>query len=152
MAQEIPVSVSLPRDLLVMLGRAAGRAGRAPGDYLCSLLAVTLEPTAPMPDETDRALRLALRLATDWPDLQHRLRVAGHVLRPLDAPEGELSLCCWPLERPLMPLTALGTSRRALTLRFGLAFPPQGYGALHPSLGGIAPRPHPDSAQARHAA
>jgi hypothetical protein len=144
MAQNIPIAVELPRDLLLTLGRAAGRAGCAPADYLCHLLAATLEPTAPVPDRTDRALRLALRLATDWPDLQHRLRATGHVLRTLGAPDDELSLCCWPLERPLMPLSAFGTSRRALTLRFGLAFPPEGYAA---SLGRHALMPCADPAE-----
>ncbi len=126
MAQDIPISVDLPRDLLLMLGRAATRAGCAPADYLCGLLTVALKPTPPIPDDPGRAVRLALCLATDWPDLQHRLRMTGHVLRPLGAQDGELSLCFWPLERPLMPLKALGVSRADLVLRLGADFPPNG--------------------------
>lgn len=127
MEQDIPVSIDLPRDLLLTLGRAAGQAGCAPTDYVYRLLSAALDPVTGQTDNALRmALRLALRLATDWPDLQHRLRMSGHVLRALNGAEGELSLCRWPLERPLMPLTALGVSRADLVLRLGADFPPDG--------------------------
>ncbi len=127
MEQDIPVSVDLPRDLLLTLGRAAGQAGCAPADYLHRLLSAALDPAAGQKEHAlHMTLRLALRLATDWPDLQHHLRLSGHVLRALSGAEGELSLCRWPLERPLMPLAALGVSRADLVLRLGADFPPDG--------------------------
>ena len=71
------------------------------------------------------AVKIALADAHDWPDLQKRLRKAGCVLR-LVGPAGELMLCSWPHERPILPLTALGGSRAMLALRFGGDFPPGG--------------------------
>ncbi|MCX8507496.1 MAG: hypothetical protein ORN49_01225 [Rhodobacteraceae bacterium] len=127
MAQDIPVSIDLPRDLLLTLGQMATQFGCAPSDYLCRLLSDLLDPApAGQGKAVCPALQLALRLAIDWPDLQHRLRRTGHVLRALSDPVGELTLCNWPLEQPVMPLTALGVSRAELARRLGADFPPSG--------------------------
>jgi hypothetical protein len=128
MAKDIPVTLDLPEELLLALGRAARRCGRRPSDHLRLLLQSVLETAGPAPARRDEAVRLALAAAADWPDLQRRLRALGCVLRP--GPGGGLKLCSWPRERPILPLTAFGASREALVLRFGSDFPPCGAPAI----------------------
>lgn len=125
MAQDRPVTLALDTDMLVALGRAARAAGASPSDYVRACLARALADKA---GSAEAALRLALAQAEGWVDLQGRLRRAGFVLRQgVDGgADGGLTVHSWPRERPLMPLSALGISTAALTLRYGAVFPPSG--------------------------
>ncbi len=127
MAEDITVTLDLSEDLLLALGRAADRAGPRPTDYLRQLLALALDRPDRMRGRRDEALRLALGQAADWPDLQRRLRAQGCVLR--DDGAGGLNVCSWPLERVLLPVHSLGTTREALVLRLGADLPPDGRSA-----------------------
>jgi hypothetical protein len=122
MAKDIPVTLDLSPDVLLALGRAAERCGRRPGDHLALLLRSALEMSCPTRGRRDEEVHCALATAHDWPNLQHRLRALGYVLR-LGA-DSELRLCSWPRERPILPLSVFGTSREALAMRFGRDFPP----------------------------
>lgn len=123
MDEEIAVTLTLSQDLLRALGRAAARSHLGPTDYLRQLMGQALGAGARAPIE--ERVRLAFALSCSWSDLQHRLREAGFVLRP-DPGTGELQLCSWPVERPIMPLPQLGLNAAGLALRFGSAFPPDG--------------------------
>jgi len=115
------VTVDLPEALLLALGQAARAAGCPPSDYLCAVLRGALDRTAArLRPEADR-IRLAVDLSDGWVGLQRRLRAAGFVLRR--APEGGLAVHSWPIERPILPLQALGLGEADLTLRFGARFP-----------------------------
>jgi len=117
MAQYIPVSLDLPSDLLCALGHAAERVRCAPSDYVWRVLAAHVGTT---PAGPAASVGEALACASDWLDLQRRLRAGGHVLRQRD---GALMLMSWPLERFLVPLAALGHRTEDLVLRFGAPFP-----------------------------
>ena len=120
MAKDIPVTLDLPEELLCALGHAASRAKCPPSDYLRRALGALLGDRPPGPGDRVRQA-LALALAHDWLDLQRQLRASGHVLRFCGG--GGLVLNSWPVERPLMPLAALGYRAEDLVLRFGAAFP-----------------------------
>ena len=125
------VTVDLPETLLLALGRAARAAGCSPSDFLRAVLRGALDRSpARLRSEEEEILR-AVHLSADWVELQRRLRSAGFVLRR--APEGALAIHSWPIERPLLPLGALGLGEPDLTLRFGNRSPtdaPRGPG--HP--------------------
>lgn len=125
MSRTVRVTVDLPDALLLALGHAAKQARLAPSDFLCSLLAAGLSSGGQLPAEVPAAVRPALLLARDWPDLQRRLRATGLVLRLY---EGCLWLCLWPLNTVLMPADAAGMGLVDLTLRFGAVFPGQDLG------------------------
>lgn len=65
-------------------------------------------------------LFLVFAQATGWLDLQGRLRKRGFSLRKRD---GTVHLHSWPQDHSLLPLSALGQSETALTLRFRAPFP-----------------------------
>ncbi|MFN6951532.1 MAG: hypothetical protein ACK4NE_02920 [Albidovulum sp.] len=115
------VTIDLPETLLLALGRAARAAGCSPSDYLRAALAAALEPRPARPVSAEGRILHAVRLAADWVDLQHRLREAGFVLRRV--PGEGLTLHTWPVERAVLPLSALGFGETDLTLRFGVGFP-----------------------------
>ena len=133
MSKILSVSVDLPDALLLALGRAAERAQVLPSDYLCSLLAAGLLAGGQIPAAAPEAMRPALLLASDWPDLLRRLRAVGLVLR---LREGRLWLCQWPLDQALMPAGEAGLDLGDLTLRFGAGFP----GCAGRSVTAISPR------------
>ncbi|MEZ5910929.1 MAG: hypothetical protein R3D84_00855 [Paracoccaceae bacterium] len=121
-------SVELAPALLGDLLDAAEARGQSAADFIRAAIAdaVAPKPPNPAPDNPAGAERLAplvdaLACATDWFDMQSRLRGLGYVLRR-DC-DGRLVLCSWPLERALMPVSKLGHSAEALSLRFGAPFP-----------------------------
>jgi hypothetical protein len=123
MARLITVSLELPDDLLLALGRAARAAGCGPSAYLGAALAAALE----RPERFVAAERVgqALSRAKCWLDLQRRLRAEGFVLR-LIGEEERLWLCLWPENRPLFEAGDLGVDLAGLCLRFRADFPGRG--------------------------
>ena len=122
MARDMSVTLTLSEDLLLALGRAAQDMRVQPSDYVRAVVQMALDRNGfALPGDED-AVRVALHLATGWPDLQKRLRAQGRVLRA--GPGGELFVHSWPQERRLLPLALFGASREGLTLRFGTGFPP----------------------------
>jgi hypothetical protein len=115
------VTIDLPEALLLALGQAARAAGCPPSDYLRAVLRGALDRTPARLRPEEEVIRRAVNLAADWVELQHRLRGAGFVLRR--APDGALAVHSWPVERPLLPLAALGLGEADLTLRFAAGFP-----------------------------
>jgi len=117
MAKDVPVSVSLSDTLLLALGRLAHARGTRPSDELDAILrAVLLTPLT-----VEQRLANIGREASDWVELQHRLRIEGFALR-IHAEQG-LQLCTWPKIRPLMPAAEAGLDLLELTLRFKTRFP-----------------------------
>jgi len=161
MSQEIAVTLNLTDRTLCALGHRAAREGVSPTLLLRALLDRILldrvlaagTPTgaavgmaaadtavATVADvAADVAVGDALALARDWPDLQHRLRRAGLVLRR-SSDGGGLDLCRWPIEGPVMALSRLGVSADALALRYGCDFPPDGGAAANRHRLAIRPR------------
>lgn len=116
------VSLRLPDDLIDALDRAGRAQGRSPAELVRGLLEAMFL-TAPQAVASSDLMRVhaALGAARGWLDLQTRLRAAGFVLRLSEA--AELALHAWPLDRPLVPIEALGTSLPALCIRFHAPFP-----------------------------
>lgn len=115
------VTIELPDALLLALGQAARAAGCSPSDYVRAVLRGALDRSpARLRPETEEILQ-AIHLAQDWVDLQRRLRARGHVLRR--TADGGLAVHSWPVERAILPLSAIGLGEADLTLRFGRAFP-----------------------------
>jgi hypothetical protein len=121
MERSISVELDLPPALLLALGRAARRAGLTPSDYVASVLAAAVERADFPPIGTADVVQQALMAASDWLDLQCRLRRAGYVLRR--DPAGDLMLHDWPLNRPLLPMADLGHGMAGLTVQFQAPFP-----------------------------
>lgn len=122
MAKDQAVELTLTDELLLALGRAAREARVRPGEYVRAVLAIALDRDGFGLPGAAEEVRIALHLASGWPDLQKRLRAKGRVLR---SGEGdELFLHSWPAERRIVPLTFFGDSREGLALRFGTPFPP----------------------------
>lgn len=122
MAEDRTVELELPHRLLLALGRAAESARVRPSAYLCAVLEIALDREGFALPGAEEEVRIALHLATGWPDLQKRLRAQGRVLRAGEG--GELFLHTWPEGRRLLPLALFGESRAGLTLRFATDFPP----------------------------
>lgn len=123
MAHDQTVELALSDRLLLALGRAARDARVAPSTYLRAVLEIALDRDGCGLPGAEEEVRIALHLATGWPDLQRRLRAGGRVLRVVEG--GKLALFTWPCERRLLPLSLFGESREGLVLRFGTPFPPQ---------------------------
>ena len=121
MPKLLPVAIDLPVPLILALGQAARTAGQAPSDFLTLLIAEALDRCGASPPATADIVRHAVQMAADWLDLQRRLRRAGFVLRQHE--EGQLWLHDWPMNRPLLPLAALGHTLATLTLAFRAPFP-----------------------------
>ena len=121
MTQDLSVSVDLPEDVLAALGNAADAAGCRPSDYLNAVLRVFLADTPSRGGGQDEVIRTAIHGATDWLDLQRRLRSKGYVLRRV--PEGGLAVHTWPRDRAILRIEDLGYSLAGLVLKFGAAFP-----------------------------
>ncbi|MFZ1662497.1 MAG: hypothetical protein WAT77_11105 [Paracoccaceae bacterium] len=117
MVKDVPVSVDLPDDLLLALGRLARDHGTMPSDELRAILRAALFP----PPTVVQRLAFICRDATGWVELQHLLRAEGFVLRLFGGQE--LQLCTWPAIRPLMPAAEAGFEQLELTLRYGRMFP-----------------------------
>lgn len=115
------VTIDVPETLLAALGRAAAAAGVGPSEYLRAVLRGALDRSPARLRSREEEIAQLLHLASDWVDLQRRLRAAGFVLRR--DRQGELVIHSWPLERPLLPAAGLGLGLAALTLRFGTGFP-----------------------------
>ncbi len=122
MAKDQSVALTLSDDLLLALGRAAREARVRPSEYMRAVLEIALDRDGFGLPGAEDAVRIALHLATGWPDLQKRLRARGRVLRAGEG--GELFLHSWPANRRLLPLVLFGESRAGLTLRFDTPFPP----------------------------
>ncbi|WP_157617147.1 CopG family transcriptional regulator [Thioclava pacifica] len=128
MKQHRLVSLRLPLDLIDQIGREAHALGLSPAEMARQALRRGL---APEPEEVGEAaptmlpemvaVHEALDRASDWLDLQKRLRRAGFVLRA--GTRGAISLHDWPANRFLMPLDELGTSPAELVLRYRAPFP-----------------------------
>lgn len=121
MTQHHSLSVDLPDDILAALGNAADAAGCHPSDYLNAVLRVFLTDAPSRATGQDEVIRSAIHGATDWPDLQRRLRAKGYVLRR--APDGGLAIQTWPRGRAILRIEDLGYSHAGLVLKFGGAFP-----------------------------
>lgn len=123
MAKMISISVDLPDDLLLALGRASGQAGCQPAEYLRAALGRALL----RPGVFDLAERVneSVAFARDWIDLQRRLRSEGFVLRLLGADE-VLWLCSWPENHRLCQAADAGVDLAGLCLRFRADFPGRG--------------------------
>lgn len=117
MAKAVPVTIELPEDLLLALGRLAQVHGSLPSQELLWILHAALLPSPSLPERLARICVTAI----GWVDLQHRLREEGFVLRQYDR-QG-LKLCSWPKIRPLMEAREAGFDPQELTLRFGSRFP-----------------------------
>jgi hypothetical protein len=120
------VTIRLPESLLDGAMRAARSEEVTAAEFIRAALAARLAERAGSNDaaaELRGALRRELCAAADWVDLQRRLRARGFVLRERGA---ELWLSAWPVERPLLPLAVLGSTREDLTLRFRAPFPVHG--------------------------
>jgi hypothetical protein len=117
------VTLRLPESLLLALGRTARLRGMAAADLVRAILAEGAGQTAGvLPDRPLRApLAEEFASATDWVDLQSRLRRRGFALRC--SADGGLALHDWPGDRHLVPLSRLGQDEAALTLRFRGPFP-----------------------------
>ena len=72
-----------------------------------------------------RALATDFAQAATWAGVQARLRARHLVLRRR---QDAIWLCTWPLERPVLPLSRLGTSEEELTLLYRAPFPAHGIG------------------------
>lgn len=121
MTQHHSVSVDLPEDVLAALGNAADAAECRPSDYLNALLRVVLANTPSRASRQEQVIRTAIHKASDWLDLQQRLRSNGYVLRRL--PGGDLAIHAWPRDRAILRIEDLGYSLAGLVLKFGAAFP-----------------------------
>ncbi len=121
MARHIPVTVEFSKDTLLALGRAAQFARTTPSDYLRAVLRTALERSPVRLRGADDVIRLAIVLASDWLDLQSRLRAANYVLRLSD--ERGLCVHSWPRNQVILPIEDIGHSLADLTLRFGAPFP-----------------------------
>jgi hypothetical protein len=123
MAKMISISVDLPDDLLLALGRASRQAGCQPAAYLRA----ALERALLRPGMFDLAARVneTVALARDWIDLQQRLRGEGFVLRLLGSDE-VLWLCSWPENHRLCRAADAGVDLAGLCLRFRADFPGRG--------------------------
>ncbi|MBD3803969.1 MAG: ribbon-helix-helix protein, CopG family [Thioclava sp.] len=127
MKQHRLVSLRLPLDLIDQLGREARALGLSPAEMarqalrqgLTSDTADDEEASAMLPEM--RAVQEALDRASDWLDLQQRLRNAGFVLRAGAC--GAIGLHDWPANRFLIPLDEVGTSPAELVLRYRAPFP-----------------------------
>ncbi len=117
------VSLRLPDDLLLALGRTARLRGMAVPDLVRAILRDGTAATgAVLPDLPVQApLAGEFAAATDWVDLQSRLRRNGYVLRC--AGEAGLALHDWPGDSRLLALSRIGQDEAALTLRFRAPFP-----------------------------
>ncbi len=133
MTQFMPVALDLPVPLILALGQAARDAGVTPTDFVILALTDALHDRGQAPGDATAGVRQALCLASDWLDLQRRLRQAGHVLRRHR--DGGLYLHDWPFDRPVLPLSDLGYTLAGLTLRFAAPFPGEPVEAPLPRLG-----------------
>lgn len=121
MARHIPVTVEFSNDMLLALGRAAQFARTTPSDYLRAVLRTALESSPVRLREADDVVRLAIMLASDWLDLQSRLRAANYVLRLSD--KQGLRVHSWPRNQVILPIEDIGHSLAGLALRFAAPFP-----------------------------
>ena len=87
-----------------------------------------------------RALAADFAQAGTWARLQRRLRARRLVLRRR---QDGLWLCTWPVERPVLPLSRLGTSEEALTLLYRAPFPSHGAGDPPPTRRDAVTAPNP---------
>lgn len=133
MAQLITVSLDLPQDMLLTLGRAARAAGCGSAEFLRMALTTALAS----PDGAGHRIRMATVLATSWLDLQQRLRKTGFVLR-LAEDTDQLWLCNWPENRRQIKAHELGIDLGDLCLRFQANFPGRGL----PKITVTAPHRH----------
>lgn len=136
MQKPMSVAIDLPPALILALGHAARRAGLSPTDYVATALAAAIDRTSARAPGPADIVRQAVLAATDWLDLQHRLRRTGYVLRRDEA--GELMLHDWPFNRPLLPMADLGHGMAVLMLQFKAPFPGE---ALIPASAPPAVRP-----------
>ncbi|WP_284164918.1 hypothetical protein [Frigidibacter sp. SD6-1] len=141
MAEHARIYVDLPKELLLLVGQSARRAGLGAADYVASVLAEAAGVAGRSDLPAGARIRLAAREASDWFDLQHRLRAVGFVLRL--SGDDRLVLCLWPEDRPLMAASAVGLDFADLALRFRADFPGHLSCALPASVG---PPRHPDGA------
>lgn len=138
MARHIPVTVEFSKDTLLALGRAAQSVRATPSDYLRAVLRTALERSPVRLRGADDRVRLAITLASDWLDLQSRLRAENYVLRLSD--EQGLRVHSWPRNKMILPIEDIGHSLAGLTMRFAAPFP-----------GDVAPK-HRAALQKRRAA
>ncbi|MCY1128126.1 hypothetical protein OU426_14775 [Frigidibacter sp. RF13] len=131
MAEHARIYIDLPKELLLLCGQSARRAGLGAADYVASVLAEANGLQAAVELPAGARIRLAAREAADWFDLQHRLRAVGFVLRL--SSDDRLMLCLWPEDWPLMPASAVGFDFADLALRFRADFPGRLAGPLPPA-------------------
>ncbi len=131
------VTIRIPEPLLAAAIRAARAGEMTAAEFIRTALA---ERLAELDSDGQRdpvgvirrALRRQFSQASDWLDLQRRLRAEGFVLREA---EGDLWLFTWPLERRLVRLERVGPGREDLTLHFRSPFPAHGNGHGAPRVG-----------------
>lgn len=134
MTQMRSLSVDLPDDVLAALGNAADAAGCPPSDYLHAVLRVVLADAPACATGEEAVIRTAIHRASDWLELQRRLREKGYVLRRI--PEGGLAVHTWPRDKAILRLDDLGYSLAGLVLKFGATFPGDVSGARRARLVG----------------
>jgi hypothetical protein len=144
MAEYARIYVDLPKELLLRCGQSARRAGLGAAEYVASVLAEANGMAGRGDLPAGARLRLAARQASDWFDLQHRLRATGFVLRL--SSDDRLMLCLWPEDRPLMPAAAVGLDFADLALRFRADFPGHLSAQLSPAAAMAAQRSGPSRA------
>lgn len=115
------LSVDLPDDVLAALGNAADAAGCQPSDYLHAVLRVVLTDAPARATGEEEVIRTAIHRASDWLDLQRRLRSKGYVLRRVA--DGGLAVHTWPRDKAIRRLDDLGYSLAGLVLKYGATFP-----------------------------
>lgn len=127
MARDRTVTLRIPEDTFLAAVRAARAEEQSLADLMRAALSQHLAEMGGAPEDPVVALRRDLRrifaAASDWVDLQRRLRATGFVLRDRD---GTLWLCAWPRERALAPLARFGTTPEELSALFRAPFPAYG--------------------------
>ena len=134
MSKDRTVTLRIPEALLAAALNAARREEMTTPDFIRAAIADRVaEVGGPARDPLAalrRRLRRDLGAARGWVDLQRRLRGQGLVLRARD--EGEVWLHTWPVERRLVPLSRLGTTREELVVLYRSPFPADGREAPRP--------------------
>mgnify|MGYP002078730129 CR=1 FL=1 len=134
MSKDRTVTLRIPEALLAAALNAARREEMTTPDFIRAAIADRVAEFGGPARDPLAALRRRLRrdfaAADGWVDLQRRLRGQGLVLRAREA--GEVWLHTWPVERRLVPLARLGTTREELVVLYRAPFPADGREAPKP--------------------
>ena len=126
MTSERFITLQIPEALYCAALRTACKESLTPAELVRDALAQRVANQGRL-DRAVENMRTSLshefETASDWLDLQRRLRAQDCVIR---RHTGELWLCSWPWERRLVRLERLGSPEAELALRFHARFPAHG--------------------------